>query len=390
MKTRIENIKNFLCRKDVIFSLWILLPLIAWVTKYFPSKYNNFLIFRGSFFHTIEKLPLYEAYPAEYNDLNHYGPFFACLIAPFAVMPMWLSLLSWLLALSLSLYWAIKTLPLNKMSYVFIYWICAHELLTGLFMSQFNIAIASILILSFTLIEREKDFWAAFCIAIGFMVKLYGIVGLAFFFFSKHKIKFILSGIFWLAVMFVLPMTFSSPDYIISQYSAWINELISKNDSNLFSLYQNISLLGLVRKITQNPNYSDLLILIPAVLLFFAPYTRVKQYKYLPFRMAILASALICTVILSTGSESSTYIIAFCGVAIWYKCVPWKRTKWDLALLIFAFILTSMSPSDLFPKYLRQTYVIPYALKALPCVIIWLKLSYELLTRNYNYENDTI
>ena len=86
----------------------------------------------------------------------------------------------------------------------------------------------------------------------------------------------------------------------------------------------------------------------------------------------------------------STYIIAFCGVAIWYKCVPWKRTKWDLALLIFAFILTSMSPSDLFPKYLRQTYVIPYALKALPCVIIWLKLSYELLTRNYNYENDTI
>ena len=125
-------------------------------------------------------------------------------------------------------------------------------------------------------------------------------------------------------------------------------------------------------------------------LLFFLPYIRVKQYKYLPFRMAILASVLICTVILSTGSESSTYIIAFCGVAIWYKFVPWKRNKWDLALLIFAFILTSLSPSDLFPKYLREEFVKPYALKALPCVLVWLKLTYELLTRNYNYDKEII
>ena len=390
IKSKLEKIKQYLSKDEVLLALWIILPIIAWITKYFPGKYNNFLIFRGNFFHAIEQLPLYGPYPLEYNDMNHYGPIFSCLIAPFAAMPMWLSLLAWLLALSMMLYWAIKTLPISKTGYVFVYWICAHELLTGLFMSQFNIATAALIILSFTLIQKEKDFWAAFVIALGFMVKLYGIVGLAFFFFSKHKIKFILSGLFWLAVMFVLPMTFSSPDYIIEQYSLWFSDIMSKNEGNMLALYQNISLLGMIRKITQNTIYSDLWVLIPAVLLFFLPYIRVKQYKYLPFRMAILASVLICTVILSTGSESSTYIIAFCGVAIWYKFVPWKRNKWDLALLIFAFILTSLSPSDLFPKYLREEFVKPYALKALPCVLVWLKLTYELLTRNYNYDKEII
>lgn len=389
-KSKIDKIKEFLCKKEVLFALWLILPIVAWFTKYFPESYNNFLIFRGTYFHAVQGVSLYGEYPLEYNDLNHYGPIFSCVIAPFAIMPMWLSLLCWLIALSMMLYWAIKTLPTNKMGYAFIYWICAHELLTGLFLSQFNIAIAAILILAFTLIEKEKDFWAAFAIALGFMVKLYGIVGLAFFFFSKHKVKFILSGILWLGVMFVLPMTFTSYEYIINQYQAWFYDIMSKNDANLFALYQNISLLGLFRKISQNPNYSDLWILIPSVLLFLAPYTRIKQYRYLPFRLGILASALICTVILSTGSESSTYIIAFCGVAIWYKFVPWKRNKWDLALLIFAFLLTSMSPSDIFPKYIREEFIKPYALKALPCVIVWLKLSWELLTRDYKYNKNII
>ena len=30
------------------------------------------------------------------------------------------------------------------------------------------------------------------------------------------------------------------------------------------------------------------------------------------------------------------------GVAIWYLTSPWQRNRWDLALVIFAFIITSM------------------------------------------------
>ena len=54
-----------------------------------------------------------------------------------------------------------------------------------------------------------------------------------------------------------------------------------------------------------------------------------------------------------------------------------------MALLVFAFILSSMSHSDLFPAWVQREIVQPYALKALPVIVIWLKLVCEMLTRDY-------
>ncbi len=200
-----------------LLGLWLLLPVVAALTK--MSKHNNFLIFKYVYWHTIEQLPLYSLYPEQYHDCNHYGPFFSLVIAPFALLPTWWGLLFWLIALSVALYIAIRKLPLANRQRIFIYWFCAHELLTALFMSQFNIAIAAIIIGAFYCIEKEKDFWAVFLIMLGTFVKLYGIVGLAFFFFSKHQGKFLLSLIFWGGLMFAAPMLISSPEYILSQYA---------------------------------------------------------------------------------------------------------------------------------------------------------------------------
>ena len=372
--------KPFFSDYRTLLGLWLLLPVIATLLKL--SKHNNFLIFRYVYWHTIEQLPLYVAYD-EYWDTNHYGPFFSLVIAPFAMLPVRWGLFFWLIVLSLSLYYAIRKLPFPDRKRIFLYWFCAHELLTALFMSQFNIAIAAIIVATFYCIEKEKDIWAACFIMLGTFVKLYGIVGLAFFFFSKHKVKFLLALLGWALVMFVAPMAISSPDYIISQYVGWWDSLSAKNAENIFSGGQNISLLGMVRKISGCASYSDLWLILGGLIIFGLPYLRIAQYKYKAFRYALLASVLLFVVLFSTGSESSTYIIAFVGVGIWYWSVPWKRSKWDIALMDFAFILTSFSPSDLFPAYLRKEFVQPYALKALPCAIIWFKLSYEMCFRNY-------
>lgn len=372
--------KPFFSDYRTLLGLWLLLPVIATLLKL--SKHNNFLIFRYVYWHTIEQLPLYVAYD-EYWDTNHYGPFFSLVIAPFAMLPVRWGLFFWLIVLSLSLYYAIRKLPFPDRKRIFLYWFCAHELLTALFMSQFNIAIAAIIVATFYCIEKEKDIWAACFIMLGTFVKLYGIVGLAFFFFSKHKVKFLLALLGWALVMFIAPMAISSPDYIISQYVGWWDSLSAKNAENIFSGGQNISLLGMVRKISGCASYSDLWLILGGLIIFGLPYLRIAQYKYKAFRYALLASVLLFVVLFSTGSESSTYIIAFVGVGIWYWSVPWKRSKWDIALMVFAFILTSFSPSDLFPAYLRKEFVQPYALKALPCAIIWFKLSYEMCFRNY-------
>ena len=372
--------KPFFHDYRTLLGLWLILGIVSALAK--MHAHNNFLIFRGVFWHVWNGTPLYTAYPEEYWDVNHYGPFFSLVFAPFAVVPEWLGLILWCVSLSLFLYVAIRRSNLTNRQQLFILWFCAHELLTALFMQQFNVAIAAIIVLAFFLIEKERDTEAAFFIVVGTLVKLYGIVGLAFFFFSKHKMRFVVALVVWGTVLFALPMLISSPEYIIGQYHDWFVCLTEKNGENLDSIAQNISLLGMVHR-TTGLAFSDLWLIIPGLLLFGVPYLRLSQYQHKAFRQTLLASVLMFVVLFSTGSESSGYIIALVGVVIWYTAVPWQRNGWDIALMIFVFVLSSLSPSDLFPAYLRKEWVQPYALKALPVTLVWLKLCWEMAIKDY-------
>ena len=381
--------KPFFHDYRTIFVMWVVMCLILALTKSYNSD-GNYRIFIGVWNHTIAELPLFDHYPEEYDDMNHYGPFFALVIAPFAWMQRYVGMFFWMLFLSMFLYASVRKSDFTKYQQLFIFWFCSHELLNALFLQQYNVAITAGLLLTFTMIERRQDFWAAFFIMLGTMIKLYGIVGLAFFFFSKNKTKLLLSCLFWGLVMFVAPMAVASPEYIIDQYYEWYVALVEKNadninvlNGNMADLSTNISLLGMVRRTTQILTYSDLWLIIPGIIAFCIPYLRISQYKYVAFRQTLLASVLMFTVLFSTGSENSTYIIAFAGVALWYACAPWKRSRWDIALMVVVFIISSLSPGDLFPKVIYREVIQPYALKALPVTIVWFKLCYEMYTKDY-------
>ena len=383
MKERIKQFLTlpFLSDRRILLGIWTLLSLVGMLKLH--RSHNNFLIFKGVYWHTVNGTSLYAAYPSEYSDVNHYGPLFSLIIAPFALLPEWAGMLLWLLFLSGWLFAAIYWSGLRKSQQVYIYWFCGFTLLTALFMQQFNIAIAAIILSSFFLIEKEHEGWAAFFIVLGTLVKLYGIVGLAFFLFSRHKLRLTLWLAVWSVILFLVPMAISSPDYIIGQYHEWFTCLVEKNTHNLNSFAQNISLLGFVRRTTGHADYSDLWLIIPGMALFALPYLRFSQYKNLAFRETILASVLLFVILFSTGSEASGYVIALLGVCIWYTAAPWKRGKWAIALMAFVFILSGMGNCDLIPKTIRHDYIQTYALRALPISIVWLWLCYELCTKDY-------
>ena len=48
--------------------------------------------------------------------------------------------------------------------------------------------------------------------------------------------------------------------------------------------------------------------------------------------------------------------------------------------IILAFVLTVLSPTDLFPKYIRDEFIWPYSLKVVPCILIWTILSWQLIS----------
>ena len=384
----------FFTKKQYIISIWLLIAVGSSIKQYLtrnPDNYNNYSIYKNVFFHTIHKISLYAEYPNEYFDHNHYGPIFSLIIAPFAILPDWFGMTLWSLFNAAILIYAINKLPLKQDQINLILWIAAHEFLTTILSYQFNPIMTAIIILSYVFIKDKKDFWAAMLIMLGTFVKLYGIVGLAFFFFSKDKLKFIGSLALWGVVFFVLPMLISSPEYILQTYVEWYERLVVKNSENasLFSM-QDISFMGMFRRILHNPELSNLPFLLFGLVLFALPYLKISCYKKEKFQLLLLCSVLIFTVIFSSGSESPTFIIAFLGVAIWFVVHERPRSTRVLILFIFALILTSFSPSDIIPKFLRENYIIPYALKALPCVLIWFSVIYELIVYKQVEEENKI
>jgi hypothetical protein len=46
---------------------------------------------------------------------------------------------------------------------------------------------------------------------------------------------------------------------------------------------------------------------------------------------------------------------------------------------VLAFVFTTLSPTDLFPPFIRNEFFWPYVVKAVPCILIWGKVIYDLL-----------
>lgn len=379
------KLSKLIINKPFVFALYFGLSLFAVVKSVILDHiHNNYFVYKYNFINVIHQHTIFGFQPAHFSDLNHYGPLFALLMAPFALLPDGLGVILWVFFNAWVLYIAIKLLPLKKDHHLIILLICAHELMTSASNVEINPLIGGLIILTFVFIRDKKDFWAALMIAIGTFIKLYGIVGLAFFFLSKNKLKFIGSLVFWSALLFVLPMAISSPSYIMQTYHDWYGDLITKNSANIGPSLQDISAMGLIRHIFNYSQLSNLTVIIPGILLFALWYVRVKYYQVLPYQLLLLASTLIFVIIFSSSSESPTYIIAFAGVAIWFMNLERPVTGLEIFLFVFALILTSLSPSDLFPRYIKMHYVVPYKLKALPCVLIWLKIIYETVTRKFD------
>ncbi len=377
-----HSFKQILSKESVILGIWVLLAIVATYKQYANQSFNNFLIFKYSYLHASQGLNLYQSY-SEYGDTNHYGPLFSLLFAPFALLPTFLGMIAWQLSNAFILFTAIYKLPIATLQKAGIAWICTHELLTSQFSFQSNAGIAGLIILTFICVENKKDFWAGLFIALGTLIKVYGIVGLAFFFLSKNKKQFTFGVLFWMSMLIGLPMLPFGYSYIIQSYQDWFHSLQEKNTLNAaLNSYQDISVMGMVRRISGNASLSTAWFILPAAGLLIYPYLQFKKLENAAYRLLLLSSLLIFTVIFSSGAESPTYIIAFAGVAIWYS--QERTNALTISLLIFALFLTSFSPSDLFPAYLRENYVRPYALKALPCFLIWCYIQYQLIFDHQN------
>ena len=236
---------------------------------------------------------------------------------------------------------------------------------------QSNALIAGLIILSFGLLEKEKYLFAAFCIIFSVYIKLFGVVGLALFLFYPKKWKLAAYSALWAIILFIIPLIYITVEQYEILFSSYWNLL--SNDSSVSLGY---SVMGWLNS-WFGLEINKMFVVLSGLIIFLIPLFRKGEYKNYTFKLLALASILIWVVIFNHKAESPTFIIAITGVALWFTTTETSKT--NIILFIIAFIFVSLSPTDIFPAYIRNEWVKPYTLKAFPCILIWFKIVFDMI-----------
>ena len=379
-----SKFKNIFSNYKVLLTAFIVVAILASMQSYFGSAkafieggplythYNNYIIFKSSFFHLIDGKDLYQLHPSDHFDLYKYSPSFALLFAPLALLPDLIGLSIWNLLNALILLWAVWNLPkLDNRKKGFILAFVFIEMISSLQNSQSNGMIAGLLVGAFVFFEKEKFLWGTLFLVLSFFIKIFGIVGFAICLLYADKKKIAAYSIFWFLLIGFLPVIVVGWEQFVFLYESW-GRMLGEDHSSSYGL----SVMGWLET-WFGWRANKLMIVAIGVAIFCLPLLQWKKYQQYTFRLLVVASVLIWVVIFNHKAESPTFVIAITGVAIWF--FSQKNNKLNTFLLILSFLLTILSPTDIFPRAIREQYVIPYVLKAVPCILIWIKLIWDMM-----------
>ncbi len=387
------SIRNFLMQSKVVMGAYVLVTIVASLHLYIISKhvdiappytdYNNYVIFKLSFFHLLQGKNLYIHHLTEQWDLYKYSPTFALAMGLLAKIPDYIAMPAWNLLNAMALYAAVRKLPFTTRNQTLMLWFILLELLTSLQNTQSNGLMAALMIGTYNSLQSGKAWKAALWVALAAFIKIYAVIVVCLFIFYPDKMKFIGWGMVWTILLAVLPLVVISPDMLIWQYHNWVvmmgqDEAVSYGMSVLGWLHTWFGLNGGKSVVT-----------IIGALLFFVPFARISMYKNETFRLLMLAFMLIWVIIFNHKAESPTYILVLTGVGIWYFSRP--RTSIHKALMLFVFVVSCLTPTDLFPHDFRHNFLEVYFIKAVPAIVMWVILWVEVMTLKSNEtEQETI
>lgn len=371
--------------RRIVALIWFGFALYGGLRMIAAGKINNYIIFKHVYIHVVNGSNLYVTYPAEYSDVNLYGPFFSLVIAPFSYLPDTPGCLLWVLASAMFLYFAITKLPISERWKNIMLLLSCGELMTTSDAMQTNALVCACILLGFSYTRKRKEIWALFFILAAAFIKIYGIAGLAFFLFSKRKPFFLAWAAAWTVVFFFAPLVLTNFNFLVQSYADWYEGLRIKEVKNIHIVredwHQNLSLFGMIRRIFNVTSLNEGLILFPAFLLFVSQYLQYKYANDLRYQLYLLSAVLISVVIFSTGSEPSTYIIAVPGMILWYLLQP--KSKWVIVFFTAAFLVTSFTYSDIFTPWTRMHITKPYGLKAFFPFVIWIMILVQVHSRQF-------
>jgi hypothetical protein len=344
---------------------------------------NNFLIFRHAYQHLVAGLDLYAEYPALHEDQFKYSPTFALLFAPFSVTPMRVGLFLWT-ALNIGLpAWGLTRLFKDDTRAAAIALAIAYlDVLRSAQRAQSNGMVAACFIAAFLWLRAERESLGGASIAMGTAVKLFPIAGGALSFLFHRPVRSVLWIGVSVAIALLLPFVFLPTDSVLMQYASWKAIVLRDTSSHMdgvvptgAGLYGGVMTQFRIWFDYTGPNWPIQAI---GTLVLLVPLAVRHTWRDDPaFRLRFLASLMVYAVIFNHQTESPTFVIAMCGIGLWYAASP--KTRWHDALMWLSLIVVSVSSTDLVPPRVQDAVFIRYLLKTVPCAFIWVFLQFELL-----------
>ncbi|MBX2892520.1 MAG: DUF2029 domain-containing protein [Saprospiraceae bacterium] len=394
--------KDFWKNKRVLWTVYALAAIIVSAQALHLGEraggytfYENYVIFKNAFPHLLHGLNPYADFPAEQWDLYKYSPAFALFMAPFAALPDWAGLPLWNLLNALVLLAAILRLPLlSEGQRVFIAWFVLLELITSMQNSQSNGLTAGLMLWTFIAFERGKMWQAAGFVAGAAFIKIFGFASAvlallyakwrAFPVFSQSNggafgesrprgafWKFVGWLMVWVLSLALIPLLLMLPSHLWQVYEWWWELL---RDDHAASV--GLSVQGWLQTwFGWMP--SKMGVTLAGMAILTASIFAVSRVPSAANRVLACASLLLWVVIFNHKAESPTFVIAMCGVALWW-CVAGKKA-WEHILLWVVFVLVSLSPTDVFPPNIRREIIQPFVLKAVPCIVVWCLVTWRML-----------
>lgn len=334
------------------------------------AQINNFLIFRSAFHHLAAGQDLYVAYPAEHFDLYKYSPTFALLFAPFSLLPLGVSLVSWNLLNTLILCLAVRAVVgVERAGMVLA--VCLLEALGAMQNLQSNGLVTGLMVATLASLERDRSAIGALAVVSGAAVKIFpgaaGLLGIM----DRRAWRFLLwSGL--LAVIFLaLPLLVTPLHTLIDQYRSYgrLQELDRLRHPQMW-------IGGLLQQRGYVINGVAVQGVGLAILLSAAAYAR-QAWHDATVRRTLLALLLIFSNIFNHNAESPSYVIGITGLGIWWVSMP--RARWRDVLLALGVVMGSLVASDITSKAFRAAYLIEWKGKAIVFTVVWCVLLVELV-----------
>lgn len=338
------------------------------------TAYENYRIFKTAFISLTDGSNPYAGYSNGPWDLFKYSPAFALFMAPFAALPDWIGLPMWNLLNALVLLAAIMKLPvLTDDQRVFMAWFVFIELVTSMQNSQSNGLTAGLMLWTFIAFERGRLWQAAGFVAASAFIKIFGIFAAILALLYPKWLKFSGWLVAWTVFLTLVPLLVVSPSHLWQVYEWWWELLREDHEASV-----GLSVQGWLQTwFGWTPPKMG--VTLTGLAIFTASVLAVHRAPSTVHRILTCASVLIWVVIFNHKAESPTFVVAMCGVALWW-CAA-EKLIWEKMLLWVAFVLVSLSSTDIFPPRVWHEIFLPYVLKAVPCIAIWGIVTWKLLRR---------